>query len=1103
MHAMGLSRFIHASMLRGCLLVIACAGRLLAQSSTATLTGIVTDPSDARLPNITLRLASEDTGVITTTATNAQGEYTFPLLTPGRYRLATEAAGFQGSTRSGIVLELGRVTRLDIALQLGRVAEAIEVSAAAPLLESETSTVGQFIENKAIVDMPLNGRRVGQLMALMGHAVFITGDVIRPRYSIAGSRSDAQQWLMDGVNSSNIALEVPQALFNPPVEAVQEIRVLQNAYSAEFGNSSAGVISMSTRSGANKVHGVLYEYFRNDQLDAKNFFAQTRPPLRWNVFGGAVGGPAIRKKTFYFAHVEFQRQRVGQVRTFTVPTALQKRGDFSQTTTAAGALTPIYDPFSARPSPSNPAQTIRDPFPGNVIPQSRMDAVGARIAPLFPLPNRPAANLAGANNFTANGSVGLNITTGTAKVDHHISERDRFSFRVIVHDFPTFTTPVLETPAADPNGNESDRRAFSYLFNETHNFSPTVINDFRFNWQPRRFHTLTLGLGEGWPTTLGLKGVADRAFPRIDAAGYMSLGQTNQERVQIPIHDTHMVDTVSLYRGSHSLQVGGELRLSRNVDNFFPLVSGQLGFAVQGTNQPGVNNTGNGLASLLLGFPNSGSVRVTEELDRRAKYLALFLQDDWKITRNLTLNLGLRWETHVPRFDANDRINGFDPSKINPVSGTPGIVTFANRDGYSRSLYNGDYDNFMPRFGFAWKPFGRQHTVVRGGYGVFFGPPLPGSNNTSAGFETSGSFTSPDNGITAPFLLRAGFPDTSRPQLGPAFGAVRVGQPVGFAPEFLDPDRRIGYSQQWNFVVQREVGWQTVIELSYVGNAGRKLPGPGTSINQVRPELLGPGNAQVRRPYPQFGNVTTVTPFWGNSSYHGLNAKAEKRFSSGLNFLVNYTYSKFIDDVTSNQEIGQVGGGIQNVYDRRAEKSLSGNDVRNRFVASSVYELPWGSGRKWLHSGPAATILGGWGLSAILTLQDGSPDGLVTQVNNTNAFGGAQRVNVLRNPALPKSERRIDRYFDTTAVVAPPQFTFGNAGRALLTSPGLANVDLSLLKNHSIGERFALQVRIEAFNAFNRVNLEDPGRTLGAAGFGVIGAARDARSLQLGMKLTF
>ncbi len=1074
-----------------------------AQVSTATLTGIVSDPSEARLAGVNLRLTSEETGVLGTTQTNAQGEYTFPLLAPGRYRLATEAAGFQSSTRSGIVLELGRVTRLDITLPLGQVTESVNVSGAAPLLESETATVGQFIENKTIVDMPLNGRRVGQLMALMGHAVFIAGDVIRPRYTIAGSRSDSQQWLLDGVNSSNIALEVSQALFNPPVEAVQEIRVQQNAYAAEFGNSAAGVIAMTTRSGTNDFTGVLYEYFRHDQLDARNTFATSRPPLRWNVFGGAAGGPVLRNRTFFFAHVEFQRQRVGQARTFTVPTDLQRRGDFSRTTTAAGALIPVFDPATSRANPSNPSQTIRDQFPGNVIPTARIDAVGGRLAPLFPLPNRAAANLAGANNITRNASMGLDITTGTTKIDHLFSERDKLSARIIVHDFPTFTAAAFDEPAADPNGNISDRRAFSYVFSEQHTFSPAVINDFRFNWQPRRFHSRTLGLGEGWPTKLGLKGVPDRSFPRVDVAGFVSMGSTGQERVQIPIHDTHLVDSVFVYRGSHSFRFGGELRLARNVDNFHPLISGQLGFAVQGTAQPGVTNSGNALASLLLGFPNSGSVRDTDELDRRAKYFALYLQDDWKLTRNLTLNAGLRWEAHAPRFDPNDRINGFDDSRINPVSGTPGIVTFANRDGYSHSLYRGDYNNFMPRLGFAWKPFGRTRSVVRAGYGVFFGPPLPGTNNTSAGFETSGSFTSPDNGITAPFFLRNGFPDTSRPQLDAGFGAVRVGQAVRFAPEFLAVERRIGYSQQWNFVIQHELGWQTVVELSYVGTVGHKLPGPSTSVNQVRPEAMGAGNAQVRRPFPQFGNVTMVTPFWGNSSYHGFNTKFEKRFSDGLNFLVNYTVSKFIDDVTSGQELGLVGGGIQNVYDRRGEKSLSGNDVRHRFVASSVYELPWGKGRRWLAAGPAASVLGGWGLGVILTLQGGSPDGLVTQVNTTNAFGGSQRVNVLRDPTLPKPERRIERYFDTTAVAPPPQFTFGNAGRALLTGPGIANLDLSLLKNHRIAERWNLQVRLEAFNTLNRVNLEDPGRALGSANFGVIGDSRPARNLQLGLKLTF
>ncbi|MEZ5352234.1 MAG: TonB-dependent receptor [Bryobacteraceae bacterium] len=1077
----------------------------LAQVSTSTITGIVADPSGGRIANASLRLLNEETGVANEAATNAQGEYTFPYLTPGRYRLQVEASGFASQNRTGIVLELGRVSRLDITVQVGQVAESVEVTGAAPLLESETSSVGQFIENKTIVDMPLNGRRVGQIMALMGNAVFIAGDVIRPRYTIAGSRSDGQQWLLDGVNASNVALEAPQALFNPPVEAVQEIRVHQNNYSAEIGNSASGAVSMTTRAGTNKFTGLLYEYFRNDKLDARNFFAADRPPLRWNVFGGALGGPIIKNKTFFFSHVEWQKQRVGLVRNFTVPTAAQRGGDFSQITNARGQLVRIFDPSSTRPDPANASRSIRTQFPGNVIPASRMDPVGAKLAALYPLPNRAAANAAGVNNFVANAISALNLTTWTSRVDHIVGEKDRLSYRMVLHNFPTFTTAVFPEPAADPNAVVPERRAWSHLINHQHTFTPTLLSDFRFNWQPRFFHPVTPGLGGGWPTKLGLKGVSDRAFPRVTAAGgFVAMGPATAERTQIPINDTHIVESLSWFRGSHSVRFGGEIRLSRNVDDLDNAISGQLAFNVQPTALPGTANTGNAIASMLVGFPNSGLIRDTDILDRRAKYFGLFIQDDWKATRNLTVNLGLRWETHTPRFDANDRQNGFDYNQINPVSNTPGVITFAGRDGVGRNVYNGDYNNFGPRIGLAWKPFDGGRTVIRTGYGVFFGPPLPGSNNTSAGFETSGEFTTPDNGITAPFFLKDGFPASvgARQELGPGFGAVPVGRPARFAPQFIDQNRRIGYSQQFNFGVQHELGWNTVLEVAYAGNIGRKLPGPGVSVNQVRPELMGPGNAQARRPFPQFGNVTMITPFWGNSSYHGGNIKVEKRFSGGLNFMANYTRSKFIDDVTSNQELGTVGG-LQNLYDRRAEKALSGNDVRNRFVASSVYELPWGRGRKYMTDGMAATLVGGWNLGVILTLQDGSPDGLVTQNNTTNAFNGVQRVNLLRDPALPESERTIARYFDTSAAVAPAPFTFGSAGRAVLTSPGIANVDLSLLKNFPLRESFNIQLRLETFNTFNRVNFEDPGRALGAANFGVISAARASRSVQLGLKLTF
>lgn len=1076
------------------------------QGTSATLTGVVTDASQARLAEVKLQLTNEDTGVVTAGVSSPEGEFTFPLLIPGPYRLVASAPGFQTLTRSNIVLELGRVSRVDLTMQVGQVTDSIEVSSSAPLLESETSTVGQFIENKTITDMPLNGRRVGDLLNLMGAGVYVQGDVIRPRVAIAGGRADQQQWLLDGVNASNIALEAPQALFNPPVESIQEIRIQQNAYSAEFGNSTSGVVTMTTRSGTNRLAGSLYEYFRNDKLDARNFFAADRAPLRWNVYGFAAGGPVVlpklyngRNRTFFFTSTEWQKQRIGVTRTMTVPTQAQRNGDFSQTFTTAGALVRIFDPATTRASG---ATFVRDPFPGNIVPPNRLDPSGGRIAAQFPLPNRAASNLAGANNFVANGVNALNITTWTSKVDHTFNDRDRLSVRFLLHDFPTYNTAVYPNAAADPNANFQDRRAYSLLVNEIHNFAPALVNDFRFNWQPRRFHFQSVGLGEGWPSQLGVRGVADDAFPRINATGFASLGNTNHERIQMPIRDTHIVNALSWFRGRHSLKFGGEARLGRNVDEFNPAISGVISFAPQATALPGVNNTGNAMASLLLGVPQSGSVRDTDLLDRRSQYYAGFLQDDWKLSTTLTLNLGARWEAHLPRTDAENRQNGFDRSAINPVSGTPGVVTFAGLNGEPEASYETDYNNFGPRIGLAWRPFAR--TVVRSGYGIFYGPPLPGSNNSSAGFETSGDFSTPDNGITAPFTLREGFPSTARAELNAGYGAVRVGQPVRFSPDFVDRKRSLGYSQQWNFGIQQEIGWNTVFDVSYLGNVGHKLNGPNTNINQVPPSQMGPGNAQIRRPFPQFGNVVLITPMWGNSSYHGMNLKMEKRFSHGLNFLANYTYSKFIDDVASGFENGQAAGGIQDFYNRRAEKALSGNDVRNRLVFSSVYELPVGRGRRWWNKGATAVLLGGWNLGTIVTLQDGSPVGLVTQVNTTNAFNpGAQRANLLRNPALPASERTVERWFDISAAEAPAQFTFGNAGRTVLTGPGLANVDISLLKNFALSERFNVQFRAEAFDALNRPNFQDPGNALGSPNFGVISAAKDSRSLQLGLKLNF
>jgi hypothetical protein len=841
----------------------------------------------------------------------------------------------------------------------------------------------------------------------------------------------------------------------------------------------------TTKSGTNRFTGNAYEFFRNEKLDARNYFAAQRAPLRWNVFGFAVGGPIVKNKTFFFNSTEWQRQRVGQTRNFNVPTAAERTGDFSQTLQANGSPVIIYDPAT------NP----RLPFAGNRIPEARIDPVGRNMAAMFPIPNRAPSNLAGANNFGANGVAALNITTWTAKVDHIFSEKDRVSGRFILHDFPTQTRTVFPEPAADPNGNISERRAYSVMINHIHQFAPTVLNDFRANLQPRRFETSGFGIGDGWPTKLGLKGVDDLAFPRINTTGYVAMGAATHQRIQTPIWDYHFVNSLSWFSGSHSIRVGGEYRWGRNQDVFNQSISGNLTFGLQPTARPGVAGSGNGVASLLMGFPNSGDIRATDGLDRRGDYYAAFFQDDWKATRNLTINFGLRWEVHKPRVDANDRQNSFARDLINPVSNTPGVITFASRGGLGRTLYRTDWNNYMPRIGLAWKPMGSERTVIRAGYGIFFGPPLPGSNTASAGFENAGTFTTPDNGITAPFYLRDGFPAIPpRTDLGPGFGAVPVGTAVRFAPEFIDQDRMLGYTQQWNLSIQREIGWNTLLEGTYTSNLGSKLNGPSTSINQVPVASMGAGNAQIRRPFPQFGNVTSISPMWGNSSYHAVNLKAEKRFSGGMNFLMNYTFSKFMDDVATGFENGAPAGGIQNFYDRSLEKALSGNDVRHRLALSGVYELPGNN-----------VFINGWAIGTIVTIQGGSPIGATVQNNTCNCFNpGALRANVLRDPTIPGSERSPSRWFDTTALEAPPQFAFGNAARTIMRGPGLQNIDVSLIRTFRFTERFSLQVRGESFNVINRANFEDPGIALGGPNFGVINSTRrDARSIQLGLKFAF
>jgi hypothetical protein len=454
-------------------------------------------------------------------------------------------------------------------------------------------------------------------------------------------------------------------------------------------------------------------------------------------------------------------------------------------------------------------------------------------------------------------------------------------------------------------------------------------------------------------------------------------------------------------------------------------------------------------------------------------------------------------------------MNGFDQNAINPVSGTPGVVKFMGLNGFRTQPYDGDWNNFGPRVGFAWKVLGSEKTALRGGVGVFYAHPFDAGvpNAVALGFSTAVTLNSPDNGITAPFYLRNGVPGGStRPTLNDSFGAVAVGQNTNTAPAFFETSRRSGYSEQFNLGIQRQLGGTLKIEASGIGNLSRKLPSSNLNIDQILPGILGPAHStQKDRPFPQFSNLTAQLPSLGVSSYWAGVLRAEKRFSGGLNMIASYTYSKFLENCNdTGTTVGSDSGAYSNFYNRRADYGPSANDLRQRFSFSSVYELPFGPGKPWVSKGALARIVGGWGLGNVTVVQTGAPISVTTQTNNTNAFSaGAQRPDVLRNPNLPSDQRTVTRWFDTGAFVQPAIYTFGNSGRNIVRAPGLFTMDFSVMRNFHLGEKRQLQFRGEFFNALNHTNFSNPGNTFGSASFGTISAAGSARQIQVGMRLAF
>jgi hypothetical protein len=1138
---------------------VLCTAPIFSQTITASLEGDVRDVSGAVVPAARVQVVNTDTGVVTRLTTGPDGRFIAPSLPPGPYSVMVEATGFKRADRTGIVLQVNQTARMEVTMEVGAITETVEIRAEAPLLESSSSALGQVIENRSITNLPLNQRNPYALVFLAPGVIGnVRAEFNQANISINGGRPGANEILADGIPSSPPLVNPIQGFtVYPSVDSVQEFKVQTNSYSAEFGRSSGGIINLVFKSGTNQLHGSAYEFLRNSRFDANGYFANQRGlPLtnfKRNQFGASAGGPIYLPKiynghnrTFFFASYEGLRERSQSNLTTTVPTELQRNGDFSRTVSSAGAAITIYDPATTTRSG---AAFIRQAFAGNLIPAARIDPVARNVMKYYPLPNRAPDNPAGTNNLALPGTAPTNSNSFDIKGDENINDRNRFFVRVSHRNYDLGIANRFPADIAIAQGDSyqpqiSNNAAFDYTFN----LRPTFLLDFRYGFGRTllKFSPRSAGFD---PTSLGLpsyiRGNADGLyFPTFAPSGYLTLGGTSFFRRNA--FETHnwSLNNSKVMTG-HLLKFGFEVRLVRVNNSETADAVGNFTFdknLTQGPNPNQATNTaGDPMASFLLGAGTGVMTKCFKCVSTQSTYWAWYFADDWKLTSKLTLNLGLRYELEIPRHERYNRINVFDPNVPSPLAGPAGLpnlkggLVFAGVNGVSAQQFDADRNNFAPRFGFAYQAF--RNTVIRGGGGIFYAPSLRAAGGTvgNFGYRSDTQFISAPDGVTPVTYLRDPFPDGLTPVVGSSQGLLTaVGSTISASQK---GDNVVPYTENWSFNIQQQFRGNLLVEAGYVGSHGLHLTqtGEGTAnLNQLTSDQLKLGTAlqtQVRNPFlglissgplaaqtvpqsfllrsfPQFTNVNPLYWTGASSIYHSLQVKVEKRFSSGLSLLAAYTDAKLIDDFSIISNVGR-NANMQNIWDRRNERAISANDISQRFVASFIYALPFGHGRRFgAHMNRMVDVfLGGWQVNGIVTFQSGDP----LAITMTNTLGAIAGNNVLRPNNTGKSANltgsvkdRLLRYFDIAQFTAPAPFTFGSAGRTLpdVRGPGLKNIDFSLFKNFALIERVSLQFRAESFNLTNTPSFSDPNQNFSNNAFGQInGTSNAARQVQFGLKL--
>lgn len=1078
--------------------------------TTATIVGTVTDSSGAVVPNVSITVTSQDTGLTRRITSNQNGNYVAPLLPVGQYSITVEGTGFKKKTVTGIVVQVEQEPRVDIVLEVGAVTESVTVSGEATQLQTENAVVGQVVDNRYTTEIPLNGRDFSQLLLLSPGTTTRPGGFDLSVGSATGSlgsgiaiggRDNQNNFTLDG--ASNNARQFGNIAIRPSIDAIQEFKVQTNSYAAELGQAAFGQISLITKSGTNGFHGALFEFWRNNVFDARNSFLPKPSRLNRNQFGGTVGGPIWRNKSFFFFDYEQHTERRGVESLRSVPIQAWRDGNFSSV------------PGLVLKDPSNGA-----PFDSNTIGKSKFSKTATAAIGLWPAQNFGGPTTT-ANNLLVTAPDRFSDGLLTIKIDHELTARDRLSGRYSRAPHDETTTPILPTfEQIIPPHNQVA------LINWTHIFTPKLLSEFRTSFTRSEFVQSSPNTGKvGYYDQFGINNPL--AGPQFEGAPTLTFtnvtltpfgdGDFNSQR-DIS-NEFNYAGSVTWTQGNHVIKGGFTLtRYQQNTPGpVTGLRRGSFNFRGDFTGQP--------FADFILGDPFTASRVVGKGVETgRSWWHGYYVQDDWKMSRKLTLNIGLRYEYISPLVDNLDRRSTFWPltndynSGITPeiLVANPAYCTTTTRpcagvgdvlhlDGVSRrAAYKADRNNFAPRFGFAYSMDPK--TVIRGGYGIFYTNSQAFLNNfvinrRQPPFAETQQITS----------------STATPQINIANPFVSAAAALVVGTQNINPDFKEGYTQQWNLTVQRELPFNFSLEAGYVANKGTNLdelvfynvptPGPSATI-------------QARRPFPAWGTALSMDPYV-TSNYNSLQVKAVRRAKKGMTTLVAYTWAKSID-LSSERGSGDRGGGFSGSGDERnragSSRGLSGFDVRQRLVISSVYELPVGTGKALLrNAGPVLNkTVSGWETSFIATFQGGFPI-TAAMSGDVNGDGITDRPDLVgpisyntreplcyiidsRNPACNTS---------SSAFVNLPtgSLRFGSEGRDTIIGPGLAQTDLGVGKNTRFGkdERFNLQFRWEAFNLFNRANYNQPNIVVNVSSprFGSISSAGRAREMQFGMKLEF